>query len=229
MSTYPLTIVEQAHVLRPAVPDRPGRRRHQAVAVWNLDGTLTHRDTLLPFLRQVCGPLKVSRTVAAAAGRRLTRTGHDGAKALLLQQLLGGLATVEVDAVARRYAQDLLTGRLRADCLRRWQWHRHHGHRLVIASWSPDLYVRHLGRLLGADTVIGTQMASVNGRLTGLVSGGDCRGAERARRVLAHLADRPAGPLWAYGNLPADCDLLDLADIAIRVRPLRHLYAMTDS
>jgi phosphatidylglycerophosphatase C len=226
--TYPLTIVEQARVLRPAVPDRPGKRRHQAVVVWNLDGTLTRRDTLLPFLRQVCGPLRVSRAVAAAAGRRLTGTGHDGAKALL-QQLLGGLATAEVDAVAQQYAQDLLIERLRADCLHRWQWHRHHGHRLVIASWSPDLYVRHLGTLLGADTVIALQMASVNGRLTGRVSGGDCRGAERARRVLAHLAERPASPLWAYGNLPADRDLLDLADIAIRVRRFRHLYAMTNS
>ncbi|MGW4946892.1 HAD-IB family phosphatase [Actinoplanes sp. NPDC004185] len=172
MSTYPLTTVEQARVLRPAVPDRPGQRRHQAVVDWNLDGTLTHRDTLLPFLRQVCGPLRATRAVAAAASRRLTGTGHDGAKALL-QQLPGGLATAEVDAGAQRYAHDLLTERLRADCLHRWQWHRHHGHRLVIASWSPDPYVRHLGRLLGADTVTGTQMVSVNGRLTGQVSRGD--------------------------------------------------------
>jgi hypothetical protein len=67
VSTYPLTIVEQARVLRPAVPDRPGQRRHQAVVVWNLDGTPTHRDILLPFLRQVCEPLRVSREAAAAA------------------------------------------------------------------------------------------------------------------------------------------------------------------
>ena len=31
----------------------------------------------------------------------------------------------------------------------------------------------------------------------------------------------------AYGNMPADRDLLDLAGIAIRARPQRHLYAMT--
>ncbi len=222
MSTRPLTIVEPPRALRPAAPEPPGRRQHQAVVVWNLDGTLTRRDTLLPFLRQVCGPIQVGRAVAAA-------TGRDGPRALLLQQLLGGRVTAEVDVVARRYAQHLFNHRLRADCRRRWQWHHHHGHHLVIASSSPEVYVGHLGTLLGADTVIASRIASVNGRLTGRISGGDCRGAERARRVLAHLTERPAGLLWAYGNLPADRDLLDLADIAIRVRPLRHLYAMTDA
>ncbi|GIE51613.1 phosphotransferase [Amorphoplanes nipponensis] len=197
--------------------------------MWNLDGTLIRRDTLLPFLRQVCGPIQVGRAVAVATGRRLARSGHDGPRARLLQQLLGARVTAEVDVVARRHAEDLFAHRLRADCLRRWQWHRHHGHRLVIVSSSPEVYVGHLGTLLGADTVIATRMASVNGRLTGRISGGDRRGAERARRVLAHTIERPAGLLWAYGNLPADRDLLDLADIAIQVRPLRHLNAMTDA
>jgi phosphatidylglycerophosphatase C len=229
MSTHAPDIVEQEHVLRPAVPYHLGAGRHQSVVIWNLDGTLSRRDTVLPFLRRVGGSLLASQAVGAAAGRRLVGAGSDGAKAMLLQQVLGGRTTAEVEAVARGYAQDLLARRLRADCLHRWQWHRRHGHRLILASGSPDLYVRHLGALLGADTVICTQMAAVNGRLTGWIAGGDCRGAERARRVLAHLTERPTGPVWAYGNLPADRDLLDLADIGIRVRPLRRLYAMTHS
>lgn len=228
MSTHALNVDELARVLRPAVPDRPEERRHQSVVVWNLDGTLTHRDTLLPFLRRVGGTLRASRAAGAVVGRQLAGGGRDSGRALL-QQVLGGRTAAGTDAIGRRYAQDLLAHRLRADALHRWQWHRHHGHRLIIASASPDLYVRHLGALLGADTVICTRMAAVNGRLTGRMAGGECHGAERARRVAAQLVERPAGPLWAYGNLPADRDLLDLADIGIRVRPLRHLYPMTHS
>ena len=85
-----------------------------------------------------------------------------------------------------------------------------------VVVWNLDGTLTHRG-------------AEVNGRLTGGTAGGDCHGAERARRVLAQLTERPAGPLWGYGNLPADRDLLDLADIDIRVRPLRHLYAMSHS
>jgi phosphatidylglycerophosphatase C len=154
MSTHALSIVEQARVLRPAVPDRRGEHRHQPVVIWNLDRTLTHRDTILPFLRRVGGSLQVSRAVSAAAGRRLTRAGRDGARTMLLHRVLGGRPGAEVETIARRYAQDLIMRRFRADSLHRWNWHLHHGHRLIIASASPDLYVRHLGALLGAGTVI---------------------------------------------------------------------------
>jgi len=226
----PLTVVEPPQVFpanESGVTDsRP--RRGRPVAVWDLDGTLTRGGTLLPFLRRVAGPAAVLRALAFAASRDLPRhRRRTAAKAIVLQRLLGGRELAEVDQVARDHARRV-RDTLRADSLRRWSWHRANDHRLVIASASPGLYVHHLGRLLDADEVICTEMAVVNGRLTGALKGGNCRGAEKARRVLEHLTVRPASQVWAYANGAADRPLLDIADVAVRVTPYRHITVRDD-
>jgi phosphatidylglycerophosphatase C len=129
-----------------------------------------------------------------------------------------------VDEVARAYVADLVMQRLRPDCLRRWQWHRAQGHRLVLASASLDVYLRQLGVLLGASAVISTEMAVAGDVLTGLPSTPNCRGAEKAARVRRYLDAHPARPVWVYGNGAADRPLLQLADVPVRVRPYRVLH-----
>ncbi|WP_169789776.1 HAD-IB family hydrolase [Actinoplanes subtropicus] len=227
----PLTVIEPPQVL-PATGtggDVPGPRRGRPAAVWDLDGTLTRTGTLLPFLRRVAGPAAVVRAMAVAASRDLPRHGRrSAAKALVLQQLLGGRELGAVDPLARDYA-GRVRKTLRADAMRLWSWHRDSGHRLVIASASPGIYVHHLGRLLGADEVICTEMAVVNGRLTGALKGGNCRGHEKARRVLEHLHEQPASRVWAYANSAVDRPLLEIADIAVRVTTYRHLTLRRDT
>ncbi|MFF5291054.1 HAD-IB family hydrolase [Paractinoplanes globisporus] len=224
----PLTVVEPPQVM-PATGSGTGEpRRGRPAAVWDLDGTLTRTDTLLPFLRRVAGTAAVVRALAVAATRELPRHGRrDAAKALVLQQLLGGRELGPVDQVARDYALRVRDS-LRADSMRLWSWHGDNGHRLVIASASPGLYVHHLGRLLGADEVICTEMAVVNGRLTGALRGGNCRGHEKARRVLEHLREQPASQVWAYANGAGDRPLLEIADVAVRVTTYRHLTLRDD-
>jgi phosphatidylglycerophosphatase C len=226
----PLTVVEPVRVLRSTDPPADGSgRRGRPVAVWNLDGTLTRSDTLVPFLRRIASTAAVIGALTVAASRDLPRRNpRDAAKALVLQRILGGRALADVDQVARGYAARLVAGRLRPDALARWSWHRQQGHRLVIASASPGHYVHHLGRQLDADAVICTGMTVVNGRLTGALRGGNCRGAEKARRVLAHLAEHPATQIWAYGDQDTDRSLLALADVAIRVTPHRRLPHWAD-
>ncbi|WP_436531582.1 HAD-IB family hydrolase [Actinoplanes sp. HUAS TT8] len=218
----PLTVVEPPRVLRLGDPGAAGSGpdRGRPAAIWDLDGTLTRTDTLVPFLRRVAGTAAVFRALTAAA-RELPH--RDAVKALVLQRLLGGREATEVDRVARRYAERLMAAQVRTDSLHQWLWHRRNRHRMIIASASPGLYVRHLGRLLGADEVICTEMAVVNGRLTGAIAGGNCRGPEKARRVREYLAAKPAAQVWAYADGDVDTPLLELADVGVRVRPYRRI------
>jgi phosphatidylglycerophosphatase C len=226
----PLTVVEPARVLPSADPPHDGSsRRGRPVAIWALDGALTRTDTLLPFLRRVAGTAATVGALAVTASRELPRRNHrDAARKLLLQRILGGRPLDQVDQVARGYAARVVAARLRPDSLARWSWHRREGHRLVVASASPGLYVHHLGRQLDADAVICTEMSVVNGRLTGALRGGTCRGAEKARRVLAHLVEHPTTRVWAYAGRDTDRPLLALADVAIRVTPHRRLPGWAD-
>jgi HAD superfamily hydrolase (TIGR01490 family) len=213
-------MIDPPVVLRRSIPDSMARHSDAApVAVWDVDGTLVLGDTLLPFLHRFTGAASLGRTVVGALARR----DRNAAKAAVLQRVLGGRTLGAVDAVARAYVSDVLVRQVRPDCLRRWRWHQQQGHRLVLASASLELYLRHLGDLLGADAVIGTRMNVVNGWLTGRQATPNCRGEEKANRVREHLSIHPAGQIWVYANGAADRPTLALADVATRVRPYRTL------
>jgi phosphatidylglycerophosphatase C len=190
-----------------------------ATVIWDVDGTLIHGDSLLPFLRQVCGTATLTRTLVDA----MAQPGRAVAKQLVLQRALGGREMSSVGAVATRFVAERLIRRVRPDCLRRWQWHRGHGHRMVLASASLDLYLDHFGRLLGADEVVCTRMETVNGRLTGRMATPNCRGPAKVRRVDDVLAAHPGDLVWVYADGRADAPLRDRADIAIRVSRWRSL------
>lgn len=198
------------------------------VAAFDVDGTLTRRDSLLPFLLGACGLgpvlLAIARQGPATALALGGRNRH-GAKERLLVALLAGRAEADVRAAGERYAEAVLTGRrwpgLRADVLARWRWHRDAGHELVIVSASPSVYLEPFGRLLGAETVLCTQLAvGTDGRLSGRIEGRNCRGAEKTRQLLAWLGEGPVH-LWAYGDSAGDRELLALADTGHRVRGRR--------
>jgi phosphatidylglycerophosphatase C len=224
MSSTPGPAQDRPAPLRVAAP-----RPLAPVAVWDVDGTLTRADTMLPFLRRVAGPAAVTAALVPAIGLHLAGTERRTlAKADLLRRVLGGRPASDVDRVAREYAEHVLRHRMRSDAVRRWQWHRRHGHRLVLVSASLDLYLRHLGRHLGADEVICTRMEVAGGRLTGAMSGASCRGPEKAVRLGAYLRDNPGNPVWVYADSAADRPMMAVGDVPVQVRARNALYEFID-
>jgi phosphatidylglycerophosphatase C len=108
---------------------------------------------------------------------------------------------------------------LRPDVLARLRWHQAEGHRTVLVSAGLRAYLAPLAARLGVDHVICTDLAvAADGRLTGGLAGGNCRGPAKAQRLAAWLEAAAApGPLWAYGDSAGDADLLALADHPLRV------------
>jgi phosphatidylglycerophosphatase C len=198
----------------------------RTVATFDFDGTLSRRDSLLPFLVFVRGSGAVARAVVAESrrfGRVLRGTGsRDEAKEALLTRLLSGADARELQELGQVFASRLVDRELRLSMRRRLEWHRRAGHRVVIVSASPTIYLESAGRLLGVDTVLATELeVDGHGRLTGRLSGRNCRGQEKARRLQAWLAGsggRPSGrpqELWAYGDSQGDAEMLALADVAV--------------
>lgn len=193
---------------------RPG------VAAFDLDGTLTRRDTLLPFLQRLCGTTRVMRAlvpewsaVPAAARGALDR---DAMKSRVLARLLRGWSAVEIEEAAADYATHVIRARLRPDTTARVEWHQQQGHRLVIVSASPELYVGPIAHTLGFEAALATRLEVVDGRLTGRLAGANVRGPEKVRRLREYLGE--AGiTLWAYGDSAGDRELLAAADHATRV------------
>jgi len=192
----------------------------RTVAAFDLDGTLTRRDTLVPFLMRVRGRGPVLRALAAntpsLARAALTAEARHRAKEALLIATLGGWWLEELQPVADAYAADVYETALRPDRVARLRWHQEQGHEVVIVSASPELYLAPLGRVLGVRAVLATGLeVDAAGRLTGRLWGDNVRGAEKVARLDAWLEGDPA-EVWAYGDSDGDRELLARADHGFR-------------
>ena len=192
------------------------------LAAFDLDGTLTDRDTLLPFLRQAVGRGRTYRALLASSlplARAAAFGGlhRDVAKAAVLRGVLAGTPLDGLAEAAESFADHVVTQRLRPEVRERVDWHRGEGHELVLVSASPELYVSPIGRRLGFDTVLATRLeVGADGRLTGRLLGANCRGPEKVMR-LREWRGEGLTLAYAYGDSAGDREMLDLAVTAVRV------------
>jgi phosphatidylglycerophosphatase C len=200
------------------------------VTAFDFDGTLSHRDNFVPFLRRVAGTTATARAFATGAAR-VAKEGRshwsrNAMKAELLDQLVGGRESADVEATARAFAADVIGRHLRAEAVELADWHRTQGHRLVIVSASLAVYLRPIAERLRFDAVLATELeVGDDGRLTGRMAGENVRGPEKAHRLDAWIADvlPDATPfVWAYGDSSGDRELWARADRAVRLGRRAH-------
>lgn len=185
------------------------------LAVFDLDGTITRRDSLAPLLwgylwRHPWRLLRVPGALPAVL--RFLFTHERGAlKGALIHAVLGGLSRAEVSRWSTRCSDALLREGLFAEALERIRWHREAGHHLVLLSASTDFYVPLIGARLGFDEVRCTAVQWHGDRFDGRLAGPNYRGEQKALIVRQLQASTQATELHAYGNSTADLPHLRLA------------------
>ncbi len=189
------------------------------VAAFDFDGTLTRRDTLLPFLLHTLGAAAVARHALilspTLAGYALGLIHNGIAKERVFIQCLAGMHIDVLQRQAAQFAEHELPALIRGEALQRLGWHKQQGHRCVVISASLELYVQPWARKAGFDDVIATHLEIAgDGRITGKLAGANCFGAEKVRRLEALLGSRSGYTLYAYGDSKGDKELLSYADLA---------------
>lgn len=186
---------------------------NRTVAAFDFDGTLTRRDTLLPYLARVAGRGRVARGLVRALPSM--RADRDAAKEQLLA-ILAGREMSDLSAHGQEYGAFLVERKIRPDMRERVAWHRREGHDIVIVSASLDVYLATVADGLGVDALLCTTLEADGGVCTGRMLGGNCRGPAKAERLLSYLG---AGDvtLWAYGDSDGDREMLALAHHPVRV------------
>jgi HAD superfamily hydrolase (TIGR01490 family) len=184
------------------------------IAIFDLDGTITRRDTLFPLVlrRLARRPWQLARLllVIPAALRFFIDRDRGLLKQSLLRATLRGTPRATLQAFAEVFVRDKIARGCFQDALATIRRHRDAGHHLVLMSASVDFYVPEFGRQLGFDRVISTEVLWKEDRLDGTLVSANRRGEEKARCVRELLGGRYVSESFAYGNSASDLPHLKL-------------------
>jgi phosphatidylglycerophosphatase C len=193
------------------------------VALFDLDGTLTYHDTLLPFLAGYLRhhPARLPRLWRLApAMLAYALGGHDRGllKSRAIRAVMAGDGRARIEEWAERFVAALkLRGTFRAPGLAALEAHRLAGDRLVLLSASPDLYVPLIGRLLGFERTVCTEIRWNGDRLDGALQTPNRWGEEKVRCLEQLREEYAHAKVTAYGNSLSDIPHLALAEHALLV------------
>ena len=190
------------------------------IAAFDFDGTLTQRDTLMPFLRRGLGgprffaALLVCSPWLVAFALRLIP--NHVAKQKLLSLTLKNRTTAEMDGWTSRWLAHDFPGQQQLWTMARLAEHQQAGHCCVMVSASPDIYLKRVAKQMGFDALLCTNMAVVDGRLTGQMQTPNCYGEQKVVRLQAWVTERFGSSSnavidYAYGDTAGDQPMLKLA------------------
>jgi len=192
-----------------------------AIACFDLDGTITHRDTLFPLVLRILAqrPLRLLRLlgVVPAVVRFAFDRDRGALKQALLRRTLRGMSRDVLRPVCTRFVSDIIESECFQEAKATIRRHREAGHFLVLMSASVDFYVPEFGRQLGFDHVICTGVRFDGDVLEGSLTTPNRRGEEKARCFEALVAERDDTHTFAYGNSDSDLPHLRLARHGILV------------
>ena len=186
------------------------------VAAFDVDGTLTRRDCVVPFMRRVAGTRLLTQRMLRHGGavtRAAARGDRDALKAASAMAAFRGVPIHHVEAEAHDFARSVFDTGLRTDVVRELRFHQANGDTVVLVSASFEVYLRPLAELLGVDDVMAARLeVGSDGLLTGRLIGANCRGPEKVRRLHEWLDEHSGGRasvhVTAYGDSTGDRELL---------------------
>ena len=202
------------------------------IVIFDLDGTITRRDTYTAFLLRSLGHRPVRLLPAlllpfAVAAHMAGLRDNAWLKTQFLAAILGGIDRSELQLLTGAFVEDLQRHGLRDRARGAINAHRAAGDFVVLATASFDFYVTEIGRTLGFDAVVCTRSEWSEDRLVPVLPTGNCHGIVKADRVKDLLASLPApGRLTVYTDSHVDLPILAMADDPVTVNPTRRLAVL---
>ena len=206
------------------------------IFVFDFDGTLTHSDTLLAFIRFACGPVRMCMGFALYAPllvlMKLKLYPNYKAKQKVFAHFFRGMTLTRFDALCTAFAQQgehLLRPAARSFI----NTVRSEAYAMAIVSASIDNWVRPFAEMyLQSDNaqdksqgnvqdhkpsspiiVLGTKVeVDAAGCLTGRFATPNCYGPEKVRRIEAVWPHREQYDVSAFGDSRGDKEMLAYAD-----------------
>lgn len=201
----------------------------RGLALFDLDGTLIAWDTQMLFCDHVLkreGWRRAYLLFFAAFTPAAKILGDEGMKRVFLSYLWR-VERAKLDSWVAEFVAGFFPGRCYPEPLERLRQHRDAGHLTVLASASPEFYVKEVGRVLGFDLALGTPV-ELGAKVPLLPDLVNHKGGEKVRR-LSEILGAPEGA-WprshGYSDSSADLPMLNVCERNTLVNPSGKLTAI---
>jgi len=193
---------------------RANEKPQRVLALFDFDGTLTTRDTMLELIKFRYGPVRFWLGLVLLSPVLLLMmagfvTAQRG-KEIMLSLFFANTSEVAFTELANRFSICVIPGIIRPKALEKFQWHLEHGHEVVIVSASAGHWIRPWATHFQTQ-VIASELEVVNGNITGRLRTPNCNGEEKVKRVLENFQLSNYAITFAYGDSKGDMPMLKLA------------------
>ncbi|KAA0943161.1 HAD family hydrolase [Pseudomonas sp. ANT_H14] len=186
----------------------------KVLSVFDFDGTLTRHDSFVPFLKFAFGKRefiqRLPRLLGPSVSYLMRRLSRDELKARLIAAFLTDTKEEWVRHKAAEFCGLYWARLMRPVGLTAVAAERQAGHEVTLCSASPALVLKPFADRLNIK-LIGTELEVVDGRLTGRISGNNCRCEAKVHRLEAVYGDLTHYRLRAWGDTRGDQELLAAA------------------
>jgi phosphatidylglycerophosphatase C len=193
-----------------------------SLTFFDFDGTLTRRDSILPF--GLClaraNPNKRLRTAHFALlmiGLKSRMLSNHQFKERFCRSFLTGESEKDIDDLARMFTVRYLEGILNRPVVETLRSHQQKGDEVYLVSSNFTFLLRPLQQTWNSSGVIATDLEIKSGRFTGRIIGRSCHGPEKLSRVLAVFGSKRVKEATAYGDSRSDRHLLAFVKTAVWV------------
>jgi phosphatidylglycerophosphatase C len=190
------------------------------IALFDFDGTVTTKDTLLEFIKHSKGTtrfyLGFLLTSPWLIAYKLRLISNQKAKEKVLGFFFRRTPLNRFEVYCQSFTRDVLPGLIRPKALQEIEQLRAAGASVVIVSASPGDWIRPWSESIGA-ALLATRLETVPDkdpakphRLTGRIFLQNCYGEEKVRRIREAYILEDYREIYAYGDSKGDRPMLKL-------------------
>jgi len=196
------------------------------IAIFDLDGTLTKKDTYIPFLLSILKkrPERLIHTLGLPFFMLfyfIKVLNNNELKEIFLYKVLSEMEIGEVAFISSKFVENLLKKGMNPLGVKLLNMHQNNRDRIIIATASFDIYVNSIAKRLGVHELICTRAETKNGRYTGKIDGLNCYGEEKLIKIKQYLGELLQARIIAYSDHLSDFPMLKFANEGYLVTPSR--------
>ena len=185
------------------------------LALFDFDGTITKKDTLKEFIKYAVGKEKYYIGLLFLSPMLLLYLfkiiPNYKAKENLIKYFFEGWDIQDFKNIAERYSLDEVDTIVYPSALKKIQWHKDNGDKVVVVSASINLWLEPWCKKNNL-YLLSTKLEIKNNKITGNLDGANCYGLEKAILVKKSLNLDSYHTIYAYGDSKGDRELLALAN-----------------